>query len=1087
MKHFLITAVLSLVFAVQGVEYFVSPAGSNSADGRSEKSSFKTIRKGMDVLKPGDTLTILPGAYHEAVRKVFDGDPAKKTVIRAKVPGTVLIHGDLPLGNFKLHDQNKGIYVTECASEPESVFEKDTFTLYERQNKNFLILPVPAPASCYYDAQKKQLYVRTSDGAAPSKHKLARGVFPADGFALLPGKSQKVTNVEIDGLTVRGFMTQKVSFFFASWGIVINSAQNCRIKRCTAVLNCGGISMNGATDSRIEECSAIGNGTLRQVSGGNIIIWSGNNSVIDKCFSYLSRTYGIRFYGSNQKDTISRSVSIDDKRGSIWIKPCDRYSKLSEVFAPSLVACNNSEYSVFNENDYDRSGKNGATSLVLKKEIVHGYRDSFADDSAFDFRLTKESKVKQGFAGKDFCYLSWKGDDRNDGLSRKTPRKTLKGLPRGTTVYLLPGRYQGDLHISQDEITLAGYGQYAPAVIEGSVKVTGNNVTLRKLGFTTAGTAVISSGKALTLESCGFSSSAVAVNSEKPVTITHCAFAENVKKIISNPESVIKMSILNKVPAAAVLFGNAYPAAVPAQDAAGVRLTAHFNGAAAGDFTLKNEDAFRGTAPDGTLIGPVFFLFGPAESSCFNMKFIPTGSTSGSLQFESDAVLKNSNVIFREKGGKWRTVSDNTVATTLAYVSLENLKPGTQYECFATSNKRNCYVPGNRYLPEKINYKKPGKNRSATLSFTTPAADFAPKTIYVSVTGDDQAPGTKAHPMRTISAAALKTVPGDTVIVRGGVYQESVLIPVSGAPGKPVTYCAAPGETVWLDGNNRQFCRGFAAFGKRHLRFDGFRIRMFGTALINASGVYNFFHCRDIKVTRSFYDGRSPGYSPHILHARFCRDILLKNSVAINCMGSIAIVDSNDINIENNVLQMTNIWPLVVWGNQKNAVRFVNNIVSDNLRAKTHEPFLKMAALDNIVEADNIYFARYPGAIRKAVGLHNNKKWTLDEFYRLKKKNGGSFYANPNFAAVPKLLTWKTPQERAADMKKGPAFGRGVNNYEFGRDPQNQKRYRVWDFKDFFARPVRKNAGGKVIGLEPEAFRGFSELSKTDEKWYIFQ
>ena len=28
--------------------------------------------------------------------------------------------------------------------------------------------------------------------------------------------------------------------------------------------------------------------------------------------------------------------------------------------------------------------------------------------------------------------------------------------------------------------------------------------------------------------------------------------------------------------------------------------------------------------------------------------------------------------------------------------------------------------------------------------------------------------------MRTVSAAALKTAPGDTVIVRGGVYQESV-------------------------------------------------------------------------------------------------------------------------------------------------------------------------------------------------------------------------------------------------------------------------------------------------------------------------
>ena len=1087
MKFLSGAAVLLSVLTLAAGEYFVSPSGSNNADGKSEKTAFKTIQKGMDVLKAGDTLTILPGAYHEAVRKVMDGDLKKRTVIRAKHPGTVLIHGDLPLTGFRPYDPARGIYVTECAAEPEAVFEQDTFILYERRNSDFLLQAIPAPASCYYDAAGKKLYIRTSDAADPAKHRVAKTLFPADGFAISPGKSKHVANVEIDGLTIRGFMTQKVSFFFASWGLVINNALNCTIKRCTAVVNCGGISMNGATNSRIEECVALGNGTLRQVSGGNIIIWSGNNSVIDRCFSYHSRTYGIRFYGSNRKDTISRCVSIDDKRGSIWIKPCDEYSKLFEIYAPALVACNRAEHSLYSVNDYDRNGKNSTSSLAFKREIIHAYRDSFADDTVFDFRLTDDSRFKQGYSGKNFCYIAPRGDDSNSGRSRKAPRKTLKGLPAGTTVYLLPGTYKEDITVSQNNITLSGYGHYAPCVVAGTVKVTGNNVLLRKLSFTTSKEAVVSSGKGLKVENCGFANAAVAVRSAAPVNFTHCAVAAGVKKVCTASDSLFKYSILNSVPAGAILFGNAYPKEVPAADPAGLRLAAVFNGAERGDFTLKNEAVFRGSAADGTLIGPVFFLFAPVESRYFNMKFIPTGSKTASLQFEADSVLKNSNVMIREKGGKWFSFSDRTAATSLSYVPMENLKPGAQYECFATATKRLSYTPGNRYISDKINYKRPGKSRSATLTFTMPVKDFPSKTIYVSVKGDDKNPGTKEKPMRTITAASLKTLPGDTVIVGGGVYQESVLIPVSGAPGKPITYKAAPGETVVLDGNVRQFCRTFVGFGMKHLRFEGFRIRMYGTALANASGVFMFFHGKDIKVTASYYDGRSPGYSPHLLHIRNCQDVLLKNCVAVSCMGSLAVIDSKNVTIENNVLCMTSIWPLVVHGKGKDLVRFRYNVVTDNGRAKTTEPFLKMEEWGNVLESDNIYFARFPRELRVVAGLHTNKKLTLDAYYRQTGQKGNSLFLNPNLKAIPKLLTWKNHQERQADMKKGPALGRIVNNYEFGRNAQDPRKFKTWDFRDFFTNPLRKSRNGKVIGLEVEAFKNFSELSKTEGEWILFK
>jgi len=48
------------------------------------------------------------------------------------------------------------------------------------------------------------------------------------------------------------------------------------------------------------------------------------------------------------------------------------------------------------------------------------------------------------------------------------------------------------------------------------------------------------------------------------------------------------------------------------------------------------------------------------------------------------------------------------------------------------------------------------------------------ETIVVSMKGDDQNSGSRDHPLRTISAAAEKAMPGDTVFVLEGTYRERV-------------------------------------------------------------------------------------------------------------------------------------------------------------------------------------------------------------------------------------------------------------------------------------------------------------------------
>src|SRR5438477_509188 len=73
--------------------------------------------------------------------------------------------------------------------------------------------------------------------------------------------------------------------------------------------------------------------------------------------------------------------------------------------------------------------------------------------------------------------------------------------------------------------------------------------------------------------------------------------------------------------------------------------------------------------------------------------------------------------------------------------------------------------------------------------------------FYVSTTGSDSNPGTLSSPWRTIQRAANSVQAGDIVYVRGGVFNESVNISVSGsAIAGPITFQSYPGEQGIIDG-----------------------------------------------------------------------------------------------------------------------------------------------------------------------------------------------------------------------------------------------------------------------------------------------
>lgn len=71
--------------------------------------------------------------------------------------------------------------------------------------------------------------------------------------------------------------------------------------------------------------------------------------------------------------------------------------------------------------------------------------------------------------------------------------------------------------------------------------------------------------------------------------------------------------------------------------------------------------------------------------------------------------------------------------------------------------------------------------------------------------GDDANDGSLAKPWRTIDHAQLRIAPGETLVLRGGMYDEHVDWLVSGTDEKPITVRSHPGELAVIDGGRPVF------------------------------------------------------------------------------------------------------------------------------------------------------------------------------------------------------------------------------------------------------------------------------------------
>ncbi|MBI2844681.1 MAG: right-handed parallel beta-helix repeat-containing protein [Armatimonadetes bacterium] len=73
-------------------------------------------------------------------------------------------------------------------------------------------------------------------------------------------------------------------------------------------------------------------------------------------------------------------------------------------------------------------------------------------------------------------------------------------------------------------------------------------------------------------------------------------------------------------------------------------------------------------------------------------------------------------------------------------------------------------------------------------------------TYYVAPGGRNSNPGTKQNPFRTIQKAANVMKPGDTCLIREGIYRETVRPARSGVPSQPIRFEAYPNEMAVVSG-----------------------------------------------------------------------------------------------------------------------------------------------------------------------------------------------------------------------------------------------------------------------------------------------
>jgi chitodextrinase len=352
-----------------GTIYYVDGArGSDTNNGLSLTSAFKTIQKGINTLSGGgDTLLIRGGQYRERISIVNkDGVNGNPFVIGPYNGERVIIDAsDALQSGWELTDSAKGIYRARVGFGVGDVVVDNEPLYLEKTLAGLQSVPtlqgVPTDRRFFYDSGAGYVYVRLGN-ISPSEHDT--GVVASTrsdsghGFYLWDS-----SNYIIYGLTVR---------YAGNYGMYAANSDNVEFNRNTiAFSNWTGLSASGGRNNKFIKNYIFHNFINNWPRGENNWLWGGwgaglgiqgsASALVDGNISYKNGGEGILAYVLANDTIFKNNVSVDNWSVSFYMD-----NLKNGVIDSNVAIC----HTPLNSDAYNNGQSIGRTEVVRKQRAT---------------------------------------------------------------------------------------------------------------------------------------------------------------------------------------------------------------------------------------------------------------------------------------------------------------------------------------------------------------------------------------------------------------------------------------------------------------------------------------------------------------------------------------------------------------------------------------------------------------------------------------------------------------------------------------------------------------------------------------------
>jgi len=186
--------------------------------------------------------------------------------------------------------------------------------------------------------------------------------------------------------------------------------------------------------------------------------------------------------------------------------------------------------------------------------------------------------------------------------------------------------------------------------------------------------------------------------------------------------------------------------------------------------------------------------------------------------------------------------------------------------------------------------------------------------------GSDANPGTAARPFRTIQHAADAAGPGDLVLIRPGIYHESILLRHGGKPGRPIVFQATErhGATVSGLGTDHQWLIRSVGSNQNPASLTAQYITLRGLVFRDAAGPSDWNEMVTMATGWRLEDcvvEGSPGHYADAIVVRGDDCALIRVITQDNGMNGMSGVHTQDTVIQDCILRRNNRLPELPGGN----------------------------------------------------------------------------------------------------------------------------------------------------------------------------